>query len=63
MDALQLEIAGQIHSIQTKQTNMSDTMLNSHHDSLETMETRAARYIACDMHAHHVSKAGSLISG
>ncbi len=23
---------------------------------------RAARYIACDMHAHHVSKAGSLTS-
>ncbi len=45
MDVLQLEIAGQIHSIQTKQTNMSntmekmETMINSHHDSLETMET------------------------
>ncbi|KAK9959264.1 hypothetical protein ABG768_009398 [Culter alburnus] len=45
MDALQLEITGQIHSIQTKQTIMSDTMenmettLNSHHDSLEAMET------------------------
>lgn len=45
MDALQLEVTGQIHSIQTKQTTISDsiehieTTLNSHHDSLEIMET------------------------
>ncbi len=30
---------------------------------LEDVSIRAARYIACDSHAHLASKAGSVISG
>ncbi len=42
----------------SKTADYASYSLDSHHLN----GTRAGRYISCDMHAHLVSKAGSLIS-